>query len=585
MSLDRYQKNYIKKNIRRLPIAQIADELGVQEREVHDYLKKKWSKEKYRKFLSGDRGSAVAASGEGATFSFWKFFSENRLILAILVLLVIVSYGNALGNGFVSDDVAGFMRNPNVGNFSSIFNNPMHFSLPGLLYVTAYHIGGLHPIVFRIINVFFHLGVVILIYILLALSMKKPIAVAAAALFAVHPILIESVSWISGGIYSIYSFFFLLSFLLYLFSEANKKYYYYSIAFFILSIFSSEKATVLFLIYVLYELAFGSLKRNWRRVLPYFSISFLLLLLYVSKIGYRVSAISAESYQSAGGMFNPLVQIPIAISSYVKLIFWPAALSLYQTEMAFTQGQYILAVIVTLIFIGLIVWGYFKNRTVFFWLSFFVITLLPTLTPFKISWIVAERYAYLGTLGIIVVVAILLDRLIELNENGKMVGYFVLVMLVASLSVRTIIRNQDWKSEDTLWLATAKVAPSGQTIHNNLGDVYARQGNLQKAAEEFQKAIQINPNYGDAYHNLGNTYQQMGQMDLAIESYKKALELNPNIWQSYQNLASIYFAQGQYDLAQESMEKALEINPQDSNLQQGLQYIKQNRPPASEAGQ
>ena len=167
----------------------------------------------------------------------------------------------------------------------------------------------------------------------------------------------------------------------------------------------------------------------------------------------------------------------------------------------------------------------------------------------------------------------LFDKIIKLNENAKMVGYFALVVIVASLSVRTIIRNKDWKSEDTLWIATAQVAPSGQQIHNNLGDVYARQGDMQKAVEEFKKAIEINPNYADAYHNLGNTYQQMGQLDLAIENYQKALSINPHLWQSYQNLAAIYFNQGQYDLALENIKKALEINPNDENLKQNLQVI------------
>jgi tetratricopeptide (TPR) repeat protein len=243
--------------------------------------------------------------------------------------------------------------------------------------------------------------------------------------------------------------------------------------------------------------------------------------------------------------------------------------------MAFTQAQYLILLFITLLFLGAIIWSWLKNKTIFFWLVFFVVTLLPTLTPFKISWIVAERYAYLGTLGIIAVVAILFDKFLKLNENAKMVGWFALVLIVGSLSARTIIRNQDWKSEDTLWLATAAVAPSGQQIHNNLGDVYARQGDFSRAVEEFKKAIEINPNYADAYHNLGNTYQAMGQLDLAMENYQKAVSINPNLWQSYQNMAAIYFNSGQLDLAEENMKKAAELNPTDENLKQGLQFIQQ----------
>jgi len=577
MPLDYRQKQYIKKKLRKIPLADIAANIGTSEEEILDYLKKKWPSEKYERFLKSRFEAGSDSGGTGAPFSFWNFFSENRLTLAFLALLVLAAYANSFGNGFVSDDIAGFAKNENVGKFSTVFASPLHFSLPGFFQFFAFHIGGMHPFTFRAINIFFHLGCVFLIYILLSLSMNKRIAVIAAALFAVHPILIESVAWISGSPYSISAFFFLLSFLFYLFSESDKKYFRYSILFFVLSIFASEKAMALFLVFALYEFSFGSLKHNWKKVMPFFSIGIFLAILYVSKIGSRVSGVETMSYQQGGGMYNPLVQIPVAIGTYLKLIFWPAKLTLYQTEMAFTQGQYVAFVLILLAFLGAVVWSWRKNKNIFFWLVFFVITLLPTLTPFKISWIVAERYVYLGTLGIIVVVALLFDKLLKLNENAKMVGYFALVVIIATLSVRTIIRNKDWKSEDTLWIATAQVAPSGQQIHNNLGDVYARQGDMQRAIQEFKMAIEINPNYADAYHNLANTYQQMGQLDLAVENYQKALSINPNLWQSYQNLAAIYFNSGQYDLAEENIRKALEINPGDQNLESALKYIQGNR--------
>jgi tetratricopeptide (TPR) repeat protein len=574
MSLDNRQKQYIKKKLRKIPLAEIAADLGVSEDDILDYLKKKWPREKYERFLRGRFEAETAPEEAGGSFSFLNFFKENKLVLGFLALLVLLSYTNSFGNGFVSDDVGVFLKNDSFKHFATIFNSPVHFSVEAFFQYVAFHIGGLHPFTFRIVNIFFHLGCVGLVYLLLTLSMEKRIAIIAASLFAVHPILTESVSWISGGLYAMYAFFFLLSFLFYLFSKSNKKYFKYAVIFFILSVLSSEKAMALFLVFFLYEFSFGNLKYNWRKIMPFFSISFVLFLLYVFKVGSRVSSVEAQSYQTGGGgMYNPLIQIPVAIGSYLKLIFWPARLTLYQTEMSFSQGQFVLLVLITFTFLGAIIWSWRKNKNVFFWLIFFVITLLPTLTPLKISWIVAERYVYLGTLGIIVVVAMLFDKIIKLNENAKMVGYFALVVIVAALSVRTIIRNKDWKSEDTLWIATAQVAPSGQQIHNNLGDVYARQGDMQKAVDEFKKAIEINPNYADAYHNLGNTYQQMGQLDLAIENYQKALSINPQLWQSYQNLAAIYFNAGDSQKALDSIQKALEIDPQNPQLQNNLKVI------------
>ncbi|HLM84457.1 MAG TPA: tetratricopeptide repeat protein [Candidatus Bathyarchaeia archaeon] len=573
MPLDYRQKQCIKKRLRKSSISGIAAEIDVSEDEILDYLKKKWPKEKYEKYLRTRFETESSPSETGSSFSFWNFLNENRLTIGFLALLVLATYANSFFNGFVSDDIAGFLRNENIGKFSAIFGGPAHFSVSSLFQYIAYHIGGLHPFTFRAINVFFHLGCVLLIYLLLSLSMDKRVATITASIFAVHPVLTESVSWISGGLYSIYAFFFLLSFLFYLFSKSNEKYFKYAVVFFVLSVFSSEKALVLFLVFGLYEFTFGNLRYDWKKIMPFFSVSVLLLILYIAKIGSRVSAVESHSYQSSGGMYNPFIQIPVAIGSYLKLIFWPAHLTLYQTEMNFSQGQYLILLLISLIFAGTAIWSWRKNKNIFFWLVFFVITLLPTLTPFKISWIVAERYAYLGTLGIIVVVAMLLDRFLKMNENAKMVGYFALVLIIATLAGRTIVRNRDWKSEDTLWMATAQVAPSGQQIHNNLGDVYARQGDMNRAVEEFKKAIEINPNYADAYHNLGNTYQAMGQLELAMENYLKAASINPQLWQSYQNMAAIYFNREQYDQALENIKKALEINPNDQNLQQNLQVI------------
>jgi protein O-mannosyl-transferase len=574
MVLDHRQKQYIKKKVKKISLSEMAANIGAPEEEILRYLKKKWPREKYEKYLNGGPASESFSGEREASFGFLDFFKENKLVFGFLFLLVFAVYVNSFFNGFVSDDIAGFAKNPDVGKFSSMFGGLLHFSLPRLFQTLAFHVGGLHPATFRVVNVIFHLGSVFLIYLLLSLSINKRVAVIAAALFAVHPILIESVTWISGGLYAIYTFFFLLSFLFYLFSESDKKYFIWAIVFYVFSILSSEKALVLFLVFALYELSFGNLRQNWKKITTFAAISLLPLLVYAAKIGSRAGDVASATYQqSGGGMYNPFIQIPVALGSYLKLIFWPAHLALYQTEMNFSQIQFFIFALMVLAYIGMITWGYFKNKTVFFWLVFFVIALLPTLTPFKISWIVAERYAYLGTLGIIVVVAILFDKIIKLNENAKMVGYFALVAIVASLSVRTVMRNRDWKNEDTLWIATAKVSPSGQQIHNNLGDVYAREGNLPKAVEEFQKAIEINPNYADAYHNLANTYQQMGQNDLALENYQKAASINPNLWQSYENMAAIYFSAGQYDQALTNIKKALEINPNDQNLQHNLATI------------
>jgi tetratricopeptide (TPR) repeat protein len=217
---------------------------------------------------------------------------------------------------------------------------------------------------------------------------------------------------------------------------------------------------------------------------------------------------------------------------------------------------------------------YLKKSSLFLWLAFFITFLLPTALIPGIASIVAERYVYLASTGLFVTVAFLLN----LIKNIK-IKWTVFILIILALSVRTIVRNFDYRNQDTLWLATAKTAPSSPQNHNNLGDYYGRQGDLARAVEEFKKAIELNPRYGDAYHNLANTYHQLGQDDLAIENYQKALSFNPNLWQSRQNLAAIYYAQQQLELAKKELRAALHIVPDNQNLKQILIQLETQQTP------
>lgn len=591
MSLSRQKKKFIKKNIDGLRIDEIARKLNVPRKAVLEYLQKIWKEDKYEKFVARS-----AASENGAQVKdFLKekdlrdWISKNRNALISLGLLAFLVYVNGLGNEFVSDDRYWFLGNPNLGNWSWLLQMPDRVG-SWVIFFIAHAIGGLNPLFYRLPNVLFHVGSTLLAFLLCDLLGGRRMAIFTAALFAVHPILVESVTWIAGGSHAQYAFFLILSLLLYILSIQNddQKFYVYSLFASLLAILFSEKAVVLAGIFFLYELSFGSLSKNWKKLIPYSSLSIASILLQFTKFGGRVTGLATYNYLEPG-VDNPLIQIPIAISEYLKLIFWPKDLTLYHSEMSFTWEQYLIRLAVFLLFLAVIAGAFYKSyksyktyKFLFFWLSFFVVTLAPTLTPFRISWIVAERYVYLGSLGIFALIGLIFAKLSQ-NSKLQILVYVLFVLSVLFLSWRTVQRNMDWKNEDNLWIATAKTSPSSPNTHNNLGDVYARHGELKKAAEEFETAIEIKPNYADAYHNLANTQQQLAQQEdsdeyltLAIANYQKAIELNPNLWQSYQHLGVIYFNQEQYEPAAEEFKKAIEINPTDLNLiyNLGIVYLK-----------
>jgi len=246
--------------------------------------------------------------------------------------------------------------------------------------------------------------------------------------------------------------------------------------------------------------------------------------------------------------------------------------------MIFSTTTFIIRFIISLVFLFILVLSFKKERKIFFWLLFFFISLLPVLTPFKISWIVAERYVYFGSLGIFVLIAVVIQKIGDLSKNQK-VSYLIFCVIIFVLGILTITRNADWKNQDTLWLAAAKTSPSSAQNHNNLGDYYGRQRNFQKAIEEFTIATKLMPNYGDAYHNLASVYYQTKEYNKALENYQKAIATNPNLWQSYQNIASVYFDLKQYPLALDNIKKAILINPQNSSLHTilGITYLQTNQ--------
>ncbi len=565
------QKKYLKKNLRKLSPSKIARKLGVSEEIIREYLKKKWKGKKYQKFqslhLSLNRKSLVSRITK---FNFKDWLKKNRFQLLIIAFLTFVVYANGISNEFVSDDVAGILQNPAIGQLDHVFANPPGIMQP-LIFFIIHEVFGKIPAAFRTVNIFFHLANCLLVYLSVSLLVNRSAAFFGAALAAVHPLMVESVTWISGGIYAQYSFFLLLGLVFYLFSLKDKRFYCLTILAFIVGLISSEKAMVFPFILLALHLSYPKDFKGWQKLIIPFLIGFTWISFYVGKVPERISILKNVHYEQAQTI-NPLLQIPIAIGSYLQMTFWPTGLTLYHTELHFSVPVFVSKVLVLLVYLFFLGYSFFRKKKYFFWLSLFGIALSPTLTPFGISWIIAERYAYLGLFGIFVSLGLLLARLGR-RKDRKMIIAILFALIIFGFSARTIVRNIDWKNQDNLWIAAAKTSPSSSQNHNNLGDMYARHNDLDKAIEEFEIAIKLKPGYADAYHNLANIYLRKEEMDKAIAGYEKALELNPNIWQSHQNLAAIYFNQNNPEEAEKHLRAALEINPKETSLYPDLAII------------
>jgi tetratricopeptide (TPR) repeat protein len=574
MSLTYTQKQFVQKNYPSKSIEEIASELGVATHKVEKHIEKNTHLFQGKKYKQNETEESDLILFSFATVKSW--FKANWINVLTLTVFVIFAYINAFTADFVSDDIQGIVElKDQIASPSYIFSNPTFFARSFLFFI-SYHVGGLTPFAFRFWNLLFHIANVWLIYILTPYFIRKQmVAFIAAAIFAVHPMMIESVTWISGGIYSQAALCIQLSLFFYLQAKRNHMIGYISgsIISFILALSVSEKVIIYPFILLFYEFSFGSLLKRWKYVIPYFGVSFMWGLLLIGRISGRVEYLQrTNGTKQAVQLYNPLVQIPVALAKYFQLYFWPFGNTLYHSEFKMDLEKYLTTLVITGTFLVLYFLAFKKNKKIFFFMSFFGISLLPTMNPFGLSWIVAERYAYLGSIGIFVIVAYFINKLIE-SKDYKSVGYILLTFIIIGLTVRTLWRNSEWKNVDTLWVATGKTSPSDPKTHNNLGDMYARHNDMNKAIEEFSAAIQLNPNYAAAWYNRGNTYKHMNQDDKALTDFQTAVEKDPTIWQGYMNIAVIQFSKGQLAEAEANLNKALQLNPNNPSLYANLGVV------------
>lgn len=498
-----------------------------------------------------------------------KIIKNDLAFLFFLLFLTTVAYATSWWNEFLSDDIAGIAQNPSLANFSLQLKT-LNFN--NILNSLVYKIFGPTPFWYHLLNTGFHLATVVAVYILISVVAGPWPARLTSLLFALHPIQTEAVTWISGLSYVVYTFFILLALLFFISAQRtiNYKMTAVSTIFFIFALSSSEKAVVFPLVLAMFVYFFAKLSiKKFVITLPFFTISGLYALLRLSDVGKRLEYV-APSYSGQPTVLNPLIQIPIAIYSYLKLIFFPINLTLYHEFNMFPKWEYYVAVLVTFCFFGSIVFlswigkrsNVYYYKLAAFGLIFAVIALMPTLLPISLAWIVAERYIHLGTFGLFLAISACLAMLFKtFGDKQTKVWKYTLVVLGIIYVLLTVKRNLEWKSQDTLWPATVKASPGSAYAHNNMGDYYSRRGDFQSAIKSFEHAAKLRPGYAEATHNLGYAYLQIGDYDNAVKYLKEALEYKPVQYESAEVLGQIYFEKKDYETSKEYVLQAIKYNP------------------------
>lgn len=176
--------------------------------------------------------------------------------------------------------------------------------------------------------------------------------------------------------------------------------------------------------------------------------------------------------------------------------------------------------------------------------------------------VIFEHRLYLPTIGWSIVVSSSLLYVMKWLQKGErldinLLYYLVISVVVLCLSITAHRRNYIWKDEIALWSDVSSKSPRKARARYNLGFSYFNNGNLEKAIEEFQSALKINPYYIDASYSLGNVYLQKGQIEKAAIEYRNTIRLNPMHVEARNNLGVIYLQQGQIDKALEEFKALL----------------------------
>jgi len=429
-------------------------------------------------------------------------------------------------------------------------------------------------------NLFFHIAnSLLLFFIFRKMTDSSWRSSFVAVLFALHPLHVESVAWVSERKDVLSTFFWMLtiwSYIWYVERPAVKR-YLLVIVFLTLGLMS--KPMLVTLPFVLLLLDFwplcrirfqkaGVVKKFQQRSIVY------RLVLEKTPLFVLVAMSSAVTFyaQKHGGAVASLdvtslkVRIANALVSYVKYIgkmVYPSKLAVLYPYSEILQGWEIIGACLLLVSISFLAIRTIKQKPYFAvgWL-WYIGTLVPVIGLVRIGkQSMADRYTYVPLIGIFIIIAWGVPELVAQWRYRKIWLTTLATVFITILMGMTWKQVGYWKNSITLFEHTLKITSNNYLPHNNLGVALQDEGRIDEAIDHYLKALQINPYYEKAHYNLGVALQDEGRIDEAIDHYLKALQINPDYEKAYYNLNEVLAFSREIDGNIDKIEKALKYKP------------------------
>jgi Tfp pilus assembly protein PilF len=531
---------------------------------------------------------------------------RTRIIQFIFIIfLSFIVYINTLSNGFVYDDDSQIVENTwikstkyiprifltDVWKFSGEATSSYYRPMMHVIYTLNYQIFGLSPWGFHLVNILFHAGVSVLVFLFtqqllnaIQFSWAVPglsIPFLSALFFATHPIHTEVVAWVAGIPELSFTFFYLLSLIFYVKATNNRNknlqigVYYLSIISFIVSIFSKETAILLPMILFGHDKFIRNQSFRWdmflKRIVPY-------LLIITGYFFMRFNALGGfaplKRHVELSSYLYFINIFPLFIQYLQKLII-PANLNafhVFHPIHSIFESKGIISLTLTLAFISLAFLFMKKNKCIIFCIFLIVVQLIPVLyIPGLGENTFAERYLYLPSIGYVILLSIFIIWLAKYIRRWKIPIFIVTVTFVILIySIETINRNMIWRDNYTLWSDTVKKSPDGAIPHMSMGDALMTFGWVDLAIKEYQIALRLKPNNYGANINLGTAYMKKGYLDKAMDQFKIALNIKPNHFGANLNLGLAFMEKGWIDKAIDKFLYSIRLNPESAGAYNNL---------------
>ncbi|TMH09046.1 MAG: tetratricopeptide repeat protein, partial [Betaproteobacteria bacterium] len=497
------------------------------------------------------------------------------LFVAALSMAVLIVYQPVWNGGFIWDDAAHVTR-PDLRSWQglwSIWSTPgatqQYYPLTHTFFWVQHRLWGDIPSAYHLVNIVLHASAASMVGLILY-RLAIPGAYFAAAIFALHPVQVESVAWITEIKNTLSAVFYLASAIAWLRyrEKANVGAYALALGLFVLALCSKTVTATLpaaLLVIAWWQRGHVSWRRDALPLVPFFILG---VTAGLSTVWVERSLVGAEG---AAFDLTPIERGLIAgraLWFYAGKLVWPVNLVFIYPRWNVSQDmwwQYIYPAAV--IAVVAVAWSLRRHsRGPLAGLLYFAGTLFPALGffnvyPFLFSF-VADHFQYLASLGLITLAAAGLARLLQrLGLWGRATGNVVCLAVLSTLAILTWKQSHIYADVEPLYRATIEANPESWMVQNNLAGVLISRGAFDEAAHHVEKALALRPNYAEARNNLGLILASRGRIDEALEQYRKALELQPTYAEAHNNLGLLLIRRGQLHEAIAHYRRALEIDP------------------------